>query len=283
MEIQQGGRAPGGVPSLRATTAFILFTAGLFLLGGLPLQLLFGEVGLLLSQVGLLLLPALGFAVLGGYDLRRVFPMRIPPLRIWVGGVVVLGGGVATAWFLAWAQSLVLPVPVEYLEAMAEALRPDSVGRWLWLLLLVAVVPALSEEVLFRGVVLSGLRGAVPTFWAILGVGLVFGLFHLSPQTAFRFLPTAWMGILLAWVVVVTRSLPLAIFLHFLNNGAILTLGALPMTRDQVAGAEATPPLFLLPMAMGLLLLGGALLRPRAPELPLEDGFPSRPPSPPHP
>jgi membrane protease YdiL (CAAX protease family) len=103
---------------------------------------------------------------------------------------------------LAWTQSLVIPVPVEYIEAMSELLRADSIRRFLWLVLLAALVPAVAEEALFRGVVLSSLRRRLPTAAAVVITGTVFGLFHLTPETAFRFLPTAWLGILLSWVVV---------------------------------------------------------------------------------
>ncbi len=257
----------GGVPSLRAIVALIAGSAGLFLLGGLPLQLLFGEAGLVMAQLAFLLTPALLLVVIGGLDVGRTLRPVLPHARQVAGGVILLAGGTLIAWFLAWLQSFVIPVPVEYLEAMAAALTPDSVLRWAWLLIVVAAVPALAEEVLFRGVVLAGLRDALPTLWAIVAVGLIFGLFHLTPQTAFRFLPTAWMGILLAWVVVVTGSLPLAILLHFLNNGAILTLTALPQATGVVGGAEEAPTPWLLPVALALLIWGGSLLRPAPPSV----------------
>jgi membrane protease YdiL (CAAX protease family) len=252
-------------PSLRGTVVFVALVAGLFLVGGVMLQILLGEVGLLLSQLLFLAVPAVLFVFLTRLDPVRVFSIRLPTSRQVVGGLVFLAGGVQIAWFLAWAQSFIIPVPVDYLQAMAEVLRPESVGRFLWLILLVAVTPAIAEELFFRGVILAGFRNAVPTFWAIVAVGLIFGLFHLTPHTAFRFLPTAWMGILLAWVVVVSGSLPLAIVLHFANNAAILTLGALPLTQEQVAGAEQSPPLLLFPVAV-LLFVVGARMIPRATE-----------------
>ncbi len=250
-----GGGRTGRFGAL-AVVALLLVVLGLFILGGVPLQLLLGEPGLVLAQILFLLVPPLVFVGWMGLDPVRALSLRPPSARQLGGGLLVLLGGVQVAWILAWAQGLVFPVPVDYLEALAGILQADSLGRYLWLLFMVAAVPAVAEEVLFRGVVLTGFRNTLPTLWAVVAAGVAFGLFHLSPETAFRFLPTAWLGILLAWVVVASGSLLLAILLHFLNNAAILTLVALPATRERVMDVEAEPSLFLLPLGILLLAWG---------------------------
>jgi len=247
---------PPRTPGPAGATGLIFVVLALFLVGGVPLQLAFGEAGLIFAQLLLLFLPAVLFVRWGRYDAVRTLSLRLPsPLQL-RGGLLVLVGGIQLAWVITWLQSFVIELPVEYLEAMSAALTADSPGRFLWLLLLAAVVPAIAEETFFRGAVLSGFRKALPDAAAVVVAGLVFGLFHLTPETAFRFLPTAWLGILLGWVVVSSGSLPLGVFLHFLNNGLILSLTALPLTRDQVAGTEADPPLLLLPMGLLLLVWG---------------------------
>jgi membrane protease YdiL (CAAX protease family) len=169
----------------------LLIVAVLFVFGGLPLQLFFGEVGLLLAQAAFILLPVVILVRKGGFDPVDTLSLRIPSSSQVVGGVLLLAGGLQLALVLAWLQSFVVPVPIEYIEAMSGVLKADSLPRFLWLLLLVAVLPAVAEEALFRGVVLSAFRQRLPTVWAVIAVGLVFGLFHLTPETAFRFLPTA--------------------------------------------------------------------------------------------
>jgi len=246
----------GPVPGPGGVTGLLLVAAFLFVVGAVPLQLAFGEVGIILAQLLLLLLPVLVFLRRGGYDPVRTLSLRFPNRgQVW-GGVLVLFGGLQLAWFLTWLQSFVLPVPVEVIEMMAEVLTADSAGRFLWLLLMAAVVPAVVEETLFRGAALSGFRRGMPALPAVIIAGAVFGLFHLTPDTAFRFLPTAWLGILLGWIVVVSGSLPLAMLLHFLNNGMILALTTIPATRDRVAGPEEVPPLLLFPVALAMLLWG---------------------------
>jgi sodium transport system permease protein len=255
------GRVPG--PGL--ALLLLLGVAVFFVSGGVALQLFLGEVGLVLAQLLLLLLPVLLVVRLGRFDARSTLSLRMPPPGSVTGGVLFLLGGLQVALVLAWTQSRVIPVPVEYLETMSELLGADSVRRFLWLVFLAALVPAVAEEALFRGVVLSSLRTKLPTAVAVVITGTVFGLFHLTPETAFRFLPTAWLGILLSWVVVLSGSLPLAMLLHFLNNAAVLALSNIPVTAERMTAAQDQPPPVLLGVTGALLLVWGFRKLRRAP------------------
>ena len=250
---KQGGRVPGpGTAILLLLTVALLFVSG-----GIPLQLLLGEVGLVIAQLVLLLLPVLLVVRLGRFDARKTLSLSMPPPGSVAGGILFLLGGLQVALVLAWLQSLVMPVPVEYLETMSDLLSADTVQRFIWLLFLAAMVPAVAEEALFRGIVLSSLRSRLPTAAAVVITGTVFGLFHLTPDTAFRFLPTAWLGMLLSWVVVLSGSLPLAMLLHFLNNAAVLALTTIPITAERMNAVEDQPPPVIFGVTGALLLIWG--------------------------
>jgi membrane protease YdiL (CAAX protease family) len=268
-EMASAARTPGA----RGALWLLLGVALLFLFVGVPLQIVLGEGGLVFSQLGLLLLPSLLFVRLGRYDLVQTLSLRLPTLRQLVGGLCVLIGGVQIAWLLTWLQSLFIPVPTAYLEAVSAALTADSPERFVQLLLMAAALPAVAEEVLVRGVVLSGFRARFSTLGAVVGVGLVFGVFHLTPQTAFRFLPAAWLGLLLAWVVVSSGSLPLAMILHFVNNATILAVSAFPAAGETIAAPDQPPPFLLLPIA-GLALWWGVRLLRRRENQPPETAIP---------
>ncbi|TVP43976.1 MAG: CPBP family intramembrane metalloprotease [Gemmatimonadales bacterium] len=258
------GASPPSEPRLPTPGSVLLLLLGvalLYVVGGVTLQVLFGEIGLALTQLGLLLAPALYFVFRGGYDPFRTLALRAPTGRQVLGGLLLLAGGTPIAWLLAWAQSFVIEVPTEMLEAMAALFRTDDPLRILWLLILVAAIPAVAEEFLFRGVLLSGLRTRMSRWGAVGLTGFLFGLFHLTPYTAFRFLPTAWLGLVLAWAVYESRSIWVGVLLHFLNNGIILMLSVLPATRDMASDADQDPPLLLLPVALLLLWSGARLLR----------------------
>jgi len=177
-----------------------------------------------------------------------------------VAGVLIAAGGLATAWVIAWGQSFVLPVPEAFLEATEELLVIDSAGRLAWLLLLVAVTPAICEELVFRGVLLGASRDSLTPVRAVLLNALLFGAFHLSFETVFRLAPTAWLGALLAVTVWRTRSIWVGMMMHFLNNGSIVVMGAIPALREPLSDPESAPPAAVIAIGAGALASGLWLL-----------------------
>lgn len=82
-----------------------------------------------------------------------------------------------------------------------------------------AVVPAICEEIAFRGLILTNLE-PYGKGTAILGSALLFGLMHMNPA---QFFYTTVMGMMLGLVYVKTKSIWLCMVIHFVNN----TLGVL--------------------------------------------------------
>ena len=247
------------------TQAFSLIglVALLFFYLGVRFQIGMGERGLLVSEWLLLFLPVLLLIRAGGFDPRKTLSLRGPGPRELSAAILIIAGGTPIAWFIAWAQTFVFPVPWELLEQMEEMFTATGPADLLWLLLLLAVTPAICEEVLFRGVLLSGTRRHLDPIRLIVLNGVIFGAFHLSFETAFRFLPTAWLGILLAWVVWRTGSIWTGSLMHFLNNGIVVLIVASPTLGQFLSEWEERPPLLVLPIAIacigaGAYLLGGS-------------------------
>jgi sodium transport system permease protein len=90
------------------------------------------------------------------------------------------------------------------------------------LMLYIAVLPAICEELAFRGVLLSGLRGKLRPAGLIISVGLIFGLFHVA---LYRLVPTAALGMALTAIALMTGSVFPGMLLHAGNN-ALGVLGA---------------------------------------------------------
>lgn len=248
------------VPAPAAAILFIAGVAVLFVSGGSGLRYLLGEGGLLAAEWLLLFVPAALFVAWGRYDPRATLFLRWPSRRGLAGGAVLMAGALPVAWAIGWLQSFVLTVPPDVVEAMQGMVTADSGVRLLWLLLVLAATPALCEEVVFRGVLLSSTRSLEP--WrAVLLNGVVFGAFHLSFQAPVRFLPTAWLGIVMAWAVLRTGSLATGILMHFLNNATIVLLASSPRQREFVADPQVPPPAWLLAVGAGLLVLGFHALR----------------------
>lgn len=94
---------------------------------------------------------------------------------------------------------------------------------YLILLSLVAVLPAITEEITIRGIVLSGYDNK-NKYIAALVTGLFFGILHLDPQ---QFLYATVLGFILALLVRITNSIFSAALLHFLINGMSVTMSKL--------------------------------------------------------
>ncbi len=259
MDGLRGGERAGKVPDPRAAVFFVAGVAVLFFWFGVTLQVQLGERGLLVAEWLLLFVPALLFVRIGGYDVRRTLSLRSPGTRGAAGALLLVGGAVPVAWLIGWLQTFFLPIPWEILEGLEKLVTAETPGRLAWLLLLLAVTPALCEEVVFRGVLLGGTR-RLDTWRVVLLNGIVFGAFHLSFQTAIRFLPTAWLGIVIAWAVLRSRSIWTGALMHLLNNGTIVLLASVPALREMFANPNAPPPLWLLPVAALSLVAGVRVL-----------------------
>jgi sodium transport system permease protein len=219
-----------------------------------------GEVGILVSEVLLLLVPALFFLRVGKFEVVRTFSLRLPTGRGLVAALLIIGGGTPLAWLLAWLQTFVIEIPWEFLEGMSDFLITDSLPRVAWLLLVLALTPAICEEFVFRGILLAGTRGKITFPRVVLFNGMIFGAFHLFSGGVFRFLPTAWLGVLLAWVVFRTGSIWIGSLMHFINNGSIVVLAASPWILERFSDPEQGPPWWLVLGALLSLGLGAMLL-----------------------
>lgn len=112
------------------------------------------------------------------------------------------------------------------LEETAQALTDkmtnvDTIGGLLLNLLVIALIPAVGEEMTFRGVIQQSLTRRMNPHIAIILSAAIFSFFHFQ---FFGFLPRLFLGILLGYMFYITGSLWTSILMHFVNNGAAVTL-----------------------------------------------------------
>lgn len=117
--------------------------------------------------------------------------------------------------FLPLAQGF---VELVYLITKKQPSVNIGIGSQWWEIMisviLLSVLPAIGEEILFRGGVARGLKRKNYLF-AIIMSGLMFSIFHGSAaQTIHQFL----IGMVFAYLYFVTGSLLASMFAHFLNN-----------------------------------------------------------------
>lgn len=184
-----------------------------------------------------------------------------PPARAWLAALC-FG---ASTWILTrgWIafQQWFLPLAPEVQQLMQEQFGwIDSLPLGA-IILFFALVPAVCEEVFFRGYVLSGLRRGLGPAGAIFVVAIAFGIFHGS---AHRLIVTTGLGALFGLLVIRYRSVLPAVLAHFMHNALSMTaykiawLGELltALGLPPQSSISEPPPLGWLAIAAGLLVLG---------------------------
>lgn len=208
-----------------------------------------------------LLFVVLPVAILAHYrvDWRETLALRPPGLRF-VAAAVLLGFSMwVAAHELFVLQQRVLPVPpqlTESNEAMVEAL--SSMPVWL-MLVCIAVVPAVSEELFFRGYVMSGLRTSMRKWPAMIAVSLAFGMFHFF---LFKLGTTFALGLVLAWLCWQSRSIWPGVLAHAIHNGFAAISGRYPSVSRSLGVADAVDahlPATVLLAGFAMLATGLAL------------------------
>jgi len=96
--------------------------------------------------------------------------------------------------------------------------RTHTIQGLLFNLLIVALIPAIGEELLFRGTLLRLLKDMTNNIhWAVIISAILFSAFHLQ---FLGFLPRFTLGLVLGYLFVFTNNLWVPMFIHFVNNAA---------------------------------------------------------------
>lgn len=147
------------------------------------------------------------------------------------------------------------------LDSMSAIDKVAHNSSLLVLLLLIAVAPAVWEELVFRGVIGRGLVARYGLWNGIALTALIFAAMHFNPPHVFALLPLA---VYLHVAYLSTRSFYAPMLVHFLNNGlAVVLLKAMPDVAG--AGTESAPfsiPLFAV-SALSVAAVGVLLWRSR--------------------
>ncbi|MCB0525215.1 MAG: CPBP family intramembrane metalloprotease [Saprospiraceae bacterium] len=117
-----------------------------------------------------------------------------------------------------------IPIPDSFIElerqteeAIKGLLHMDNVWELLANLCIIALFPALFEELVFRGVVQKQIMRKIGNPWlAIFVASLIFSLAHFQLE---GLLPRMFLGVLLGYLYWETKNLWVPIIAHFFNNG----------------------------------------------------------------
>ncbi len=241
-------------PPMGSLAKFYLLVFLLLLTVGFTSQMIHLKSGLAVTQLLVILLPALWYRrahgiaglPLGG---SGALPGRVVPAvlglaaSIWILNLMLVG------WmfriFMRWGYK-----PVEVLPS------PQTGGEYLLFLLLIALLPGICEEILFRGTIMPALQEHGPLA-AVVFSSFLFALFHVS----FTNLVSAFLlGLVMGLLVVKTGSLWSAIIYHITNNFLAVTALYLAEAANLGEISDSAPEMWALPLLLVPLAAAAAVL-----------------------
>lgn len=187
------------------------------------------KILLVAQQIGLFLVPAIFLSIIEGKKPTHFYGLDAPKLNL-----LLLVAILSICWMPLmafsneWNQKMVFPGFLKGIESWmremednmmktTEALlKMKSTGHLLVNLLVIAVVPAICEEFLFRGAVQRTIfRIKSNAHVAIWLSAIIFSTIHFQ---FYGFLPRLLLGAAFGYVYFWTGSIWYAVFAHFLNN-----------------------------------------------------------------
>ncbi|HIV24195.1 MAG TPA: CPBP family intramembrane metalloprotease [Candidatus Scatomonas pullistercoris] len=261
MEPRRGGRKP---LNLGKVLLFFLAVMAVFLVFGSLVQYYLGMAGVVITEL-MFLAASLLFVYFRKEDFKKVFPLQMPSILALGGTAVLWLGSFLSVTVVNLILAYFFPAGV-YGESGATTAVIQSIP-WAVSFLIVAVLPAVCEEALHRGVIQYGAQNSIRSPWLlVLLMGVLFGCFHLS---LWKFLPTAMLGAMMSYILLKTENMIYSCFFHFLHNGMqMLMLLAVPglLIQSVIPASAAGKDLFdvsaarILPLSIGLYLCLAALV-----------------------
>jgi len=183
-----------------------------------------------MSHIGLFIVPAVVFAFLvGRYPLKYYDGERLPSYKGIIFSALIIVAAAPMVYFLMELnQQLSLPDSMSRIEnwmrqaedaaevVTEQFLNVAGIQALLFNLFMIAIIPAIGEELIFRGAVQRILHQWTKNIHiSVIIAAFLFSAMHFQ---FFGFLPRFVLGILLGYMFVLTGNIWVPIFAHFFNN-----------------------------------------------------------------
>ncbi len=249
----------GSMPS--KSDGIILFAIGLVSLiyFGSYVQIKFGKVGIGITQLMILALPLL-FAYYIKGDFKKIFSLNTPKFKHFIGAISLWIGTYMIVFIITNTILYYFPQNQEVVESLNEILVGD--GTLIQNLLFISLMPAICEELFFRGFVLTSFRENKKSYrGAIVACGILFGIMHMD---FIRIIPTAILGTSFAYAVCKSGSIYISMFMHFINNAFALVITYIATSSTIQPSTEVSllsiPQLLILISISALFIIIGVYL-----------------------
>lgn len=197
----------------------------LFSIGSL-LVLKHGIKGAIVQQILIGVLPVL-YCCYIKTDFKSVFRLKMPRLVHIIAAVITWAGAFIVMEIVSVFLANIFPESYNSADDAVNLLITDS--STLLIIIAVAVMPAICEELAFRGLLFGTLSKKYKIWPAIIISGLIFGIYHGNLIKTFV---VGFLGMTMAYVIYNTDSIFVSMIMHFLNNFIAI---ALSLNADFVA------------------------------------------------
>lgn len=222
----------GQMPGIGDIVLLLCVVLLLILYVGSYVQLKFGFAGAVVQQLIILLCPVLYVWYMKA-DVKKLFSIRtVKPLQL-LGSVLLGIGAFVAALLLGAVLAPIFPESAEGLSQLDQMLNGQST---IVLILVVAVMPAIGEELLFRGFVMGSLREKCKPVITVLVTTLIFAAYHMSLIKMFTI---GLIGLGFTLAAYKTGSIFASMCVHFCNN-----LLSVLMTKHPDRMKQVLPILF---------------------------------------
>jgi membrane protease YdiL (CAAX protease family) len=205
------------------------------------------------SQMGLFILPALGFAYfISKKPFKELDLTRAPHFRTLVMVLIITLLSIPFINYLAfWNAELHLPSFLGFAEdwmrsmqskndlLMEVVLQMNSSRDIIINIVMMTLLPAIGEELLFRGVIQKQLiKSFRNPHVAIFVTSFVFSAFHLQ---FLGFFSRLLLGMVFGYVYYYSKNIWTAIWAHFINNGLALSMAIIYGTQAESMPLDSAP------------------------------------------
>lgn len=193
-----------------------------------------GLPGIVIGQL-IFLASAIIVTKLHKTPLKEVFPIEKISFVDVIGVLILTAGAILANLAITGMSVSLIPKSSETLADTKDFLYGSQLPAMV-IVLIISLTPAICEEAIMRGALLSHFRGIKKDWLICLLVGLAFAIMHTSTV---QFASTTFIGVLLAYIVVKRNNILLASIVHFINNFFSSAMGVLSNTSSGTEETEA--------------------------------------------
>lgn len=187
----------------------------------------------ILNQIGIFILPAFALAYLTERFPNKYMGFTKPTLPHFLGVFLVLYAiAFIVGQLMTINESMQLPESMKHIEDWMKRSETTANNLVAWILsyndpvsifiniIMVALLPAIGEELLFRSVLIRTFNKAFKNIHVAVWISaIIFSAFHMQ---FYGFLPRMFLGLVFGYLFIWTGSVWVPILAHFLNNGIVI-------------------------------------------------------------